>query len=162
MALIKTCPKCHCVQHCRRRTCKTCEYVFRKPTGKKSRVVKQSSELQEDKSEKVVNAAIQESQIRKAFYRGCPLIECVTVDELKMKGRQRKAEKRSRETVEEAYARKSRNRQCQAEKRARQTNEQADERRECNRERMAKKRSSETDKQADEHRACNRGRMAKK
>ena len=162
MALIKTCPKCHCVQHCRRRTCKTCEYVFRKPTGKKSRVVKQGSELREDKSEKVINAAIQESQVRKAFYRGCPL-ECVTVDELSMKGRQRKAEKRSRENVEEAGdARKSRNRQFQAEKRARQTNEQADERRECNREYMAKKRSSETDKQADERRACIRECMAKK
>ena len=65
---------------------------------------------------------MQESQARRAFYRGCPLMECSvpldTADELRMKDRQRKAEKRSRETAEETGARKNRNRQCQAEKRA--------------------------------------------
>ena len=124
--------------------------------------------MPEAKSEKVANVAIQEPQARRAFYRGCPLIECSTVSvekgesELRMKERKRKAEKRARETVEEACTRKTRNRQCQAEKRARQTDEQANKRRACIRECMAKKQSSETDKQADDRRACVRECMAKK
>ena len=37
MAMTKVCPKCHCVQHCRRSLCKTCDYVFRRTTESTSR-----------------------------------------------------------------------------------------------------------------------------
>ena len=95
MALIKKCPKCHCVQHCKKLMCKKCKYAFRKSS--KSSVVKGSKES-------IHELPIEEAEARRPYYRQSGTAVQSTSELLKAAGerqardRQRKAEKRSLET----------------------------------------------------------------
>ena len=108
MALTKVCPKCHCVQHCRRSLCKKCEYVFRRTrTATKSKMPGGESEEARElhkckdrlrKAQKRKSETLLEAEARRAYYRQCT------------------AKTRVSETVEEATVRRASDRQCTARK----------------------------------------------
>ena len=132
MALTKVCPKCHCVQHCRRSLCKKCDCMFRRTT-KSTSCNKKPCKKSED---------------------ACELHKC--------NDRLRKAQKRKTKTILEAEARREYYRQCTAKTRASETVEQTTEYRARNKECTAKKRAREPKKESTECRACNKECTAKK